>query len=118
MTLVLHAASLCKQGRRSVFREDHPNHELGTFKTQKEAIDWVKAKGHAPPCDWLESEGFEVAYAENLERSYAQLEAHVPHAVFARYATWPRGWSIVGQVDQAAARAAMPVSRSLRISNR
>jgi len=28
--------------------EDHANHELGTFKTQKEAIDWAKAKGHAP----------------------------------------------------------------------
>jgi hypothetical protein len=28
--------------------EDHANHELGTFKTQKEAIDWAKAKGHGP----------------------------------------------------------------------
>src|ERR1019366_2468787 len=28
--------------------EDHANHELGTFKSQKEAIDWAKAKGHAP----------------------------------------------------------------------
>src|ERR1700687_6135685 len=28
--------------------EDHANHELGTFKTQKEAIDWAKTKGHAP----------------------------------------------------------------------
>jgi hypothetical protein len=28
--------------------EDHANHELGTFKTQKEAIDWAKAQGHAP----------------------------------------------------------------------
>jgi hypothetical protein len=24
------------------------NHELGTFKIRKEAIDWAKAKGHAP----------------------------------------------------------------------
>jgi hypothetical protein len=30
--------------------EDHANHELGTFKTPKEAIDWAKAQGHAPPC--------------------------------------------------------------------
>jgi hypothetical protein len=28
--------------------EDHADHVLGTFKTQKEAIDWAKAKGHAP----------------------------------------------------------------------
>jgi hypothetical protein len=28
--------------------EDHATHVLGTFKTQKEAIDWAKAKGHAP----------------------------------------------------------------------
>lgn len=28
--------------------EDHANHVLGTFKTQKEAIDWAKANGHAP----------------------------------------------------------------------
>ena len=32
-------------------------------------------------CDWLESEGFEVVYAENLEQSYAALEIDVPHAV-------------------------------------
>jgi hypothetical protein len=28
--------------------EDHSNNVLATFKTQKEAIDWAKAKGHAP----------------------------------------------------------------------
>ena len=28
--------------------EDHASHVLGTFKTQKEAIDWAKANGHAP----------------------------------------------------------------------
>jgi len=28
--------------------EDHADHVLGTFKTQKEAIDWAKAKGHSP----------------------------------------------------------------------
>jgi hypothetical protein len=28
--------------------EDHADHVLGTFKTQKEAIDWAKAKGHVP----------------------------------------------------------------------
>ncbi len=28
--------------------EDHANHALGTFKTQKEAIDWAKSQGHAP----------------------------------------------------------------------
>jgi len=28
--------------------EDHANHELGAFKTQREAIDWAKAKAHAP----------------------------------------------------------------------
>lgn len=28
--------------------EDHASHELGTFKTQQEAIDWAKSKGHAP----------------------------------------------------------------------
>jgi two-component system cell cycle response regulator DivK len=32
-------------------------------------------------CDWLESEGFEVAYAENLEQSLAAFEINVPHAV-------------------------------------
>jgi two-component system, cell cycle response regulator DivK len=32
-------------------------------------------------CDWLESEGYEVAYAENLEQSYAAFEINVPHAV-------------------------------------
>jgi hypothetical protein len=28
--------------------EDHANHVLGTFKTQREAIDWAKSKGHEP----------------------------------------------------------------------
>ena len=28
--------------------EDHASHELGTFKTQREAIDWAKSKGHSP----------------------------------------------------------------------
>jgi hypothetical protein len=28
--------------------EDHADHELGTFRTQKEAIDWAKANGHHP----------------------------------------------------------------------
>jgi two-component system cell cycle response regulator DivK len=32
-------------------------------------------------CDWLESEGFEVLYAENLEQSYAACESNEPHAV-------------------------------------
>ena len=32
-------------------------------------------------CDWLESEGFEVVYAENLEQSYAAFELNPPHAV-------------------------------------
>lgn len=30
---------------------------------------------------WLESEGFEVVYAENLEQSYAVFDTNVPHAV-------------------------------------
>ena len=28
--------------------EDHADHMLATFTTQKEAIDWAKANGHAP----------------------------------------------------------------------
>ena len=32
-------------------------------------------------CDWLESEGFEVVYAENLEQSYAAFGINTPHAV-------------------------------------
>ena len=28
--------------------EDHRDHVLGTFKTQKEAIDWAKNQGHSP----------------------------------------------------------------------
>jgi CheY-like chemotaxis protein len=32
-------------------------------------------------CDWLESEGFEVVCAENLEQSYAAFEINVLHAV-------------------------------------
>lgn len=32
-------------------------------------------------CDWLESEGFEVIYAKNLEQSYAAFEIRVPDAV-------------------------------------
>ena len=28
--------------------EDHADHALGTFKTQKEAIDWAKKNGHSP----------------------------------------------------------------------
>ncbi len=28
--------------------EDHANHELAAFKTQKEAIDWAKKNGHSP----------------------------------------------------------------------
>ncbi len=28
--------------------EDHANHVLGDFKTQKEAIDWAKKNGHSP----------------------------------------------------------------------
>ena len=31
--------------------------------------------------DWLESEGFEVVYAENLEQSYAVFDTSLPHAV-------------------------------------
>jgi hypothetical protein len=27
---------------------DHADHVLGTFKTQREAIDWAKAEGHHP----------------------------------------------------------------------
>ncbi len=32
-------------------------------------------------CEWLESEGFEAEYAENLEQSYAAIENNVPNAV-------------------------------------
>jgi two-component system cell cycle response regulator DivK len=32
-------------------------------------------------CDWLESEGFEVVSAENLEQSCAAIEARLPDAV-------------------------------------
>lgn len=28
--------------------EDHAGHVLATFRTQKEAIDWATARGHAP----------------------------------------------------------------------
>ena len=28
--------------------EDHADHVLGTFKTQREAIEWAKAGGHHP----------------------------------------------------------------------
>jgi hypothetical protein len=28
--------------------EDHADHVLGTFRTQKEAIEWAKSKGHSP----------------------------------------------------------------------
>ena len=28
--------------------EDHADHVLGTFKTQKEAIEWAKKSGHSP----------------------------------------------------------------------
>jgi hypothetical protein len=28
--------------------EDHADHVLGEFKTQKEAIDWAKKNGHSP----------------------------------------------------------------------
>lgn len=28
--------------------EDHADHVLGTFKTQREGIDWAKGKGHSP----------------------------------------------------------------------
>jgi hypothetical protein len=28
--------------------EDHADHVLATFPTQKEAIDWAKRQGHAP----------------------------------------------------------------------
>jgi hypothetical protein len=28
--------------------EDHADHVLGTFKTQKEAIDWARKNGHSP----------------------------------------------------------------------
>jgi hypothetical protein len=28
--------------------EDRANHVLGTFQTQREAIEWAKIKGHAP----------------------------------------------------------------------
>jgi hypothetical protein len=28
--------------------EDHADHALGTFKTQKEAIDWARKDGHSP----------------------------------------------------------------------
>ena len=32
-------------------------------------------------CDWLESEGFDVVNAENLEQSYAAFDTGAPHAV-------------------------------------
>jgi two-component system cell cycle response regulator DivK len=32
-------------------------------------------------CDWLESEGFEVAYAETLEQCYAAFKVNLPHVV-------------------------------------
>ena len=32
-------------------------------------------------CDWLESQGFDVVCAENLEQSYAAFDADAPHAV-------------------------------------
>ena len=28
--------------------EDHADHVLGTFKTQREAIDWAIKNGHTP----------------------------------------------------------------------
>ena len=28
--------------------EDHADHVLATFKTQREAIDWAKGQGHSP----------------------------------------------------------------------
>jgi hypothetical protein len=28
--------------------EDHTDHVLGMFRTQKEAIDWAKLRGHSP----------------------------------------------------------------------
>jgi hypothetical protein len=28
--------------------EDHADHALGTFKTQREAIDWAKKQAHSP----------------------------------------------------------------------
>ncbi len=28
--------------------EDHADHVLGTFRTQREAIDWSKKQGHDP----------------------------------------------------------------------
>ena len=28
--------------------EDHADHALAAFKTQREAIDWAKRQGHAP----------------------------------------------------------------------
>jgi len=28
--------------------EDHADHSLGTFHTQKEAIDWARSNGHSP----------------------------------------------------------------------
>jgi len=28
--------------------EDHADHVLGTFKTQKEGIEWARSKGHSP----------------------------------------------------------------------
>jgi hypothetical protein len=28
--------------------EDHADHALGTFRTQREAVDWAKSMGHAP----------------------------------------------------------------------
>jgi hypothetical protein len=35
----------CSQGH---VVEDHADHVLGTFKTQKDAIDWAKANGYHP----------------------------------------------------------------------
>lgn len=32
-------------------------------------------------CDWLESEGFEAVYAENLEQSHVVIETNLAHAV-------------------------------------
>jgi CheY-like chemotaxis protein len=32
-------------------------------------------------CDWLETEGYEVSQAEDLDAAFAALQSHPPHAV-------------------------------------
>src|SRR5262249_46982025 len=67
--------------------EDHADHGLATFKTQREAIDWAKGEGHTPHVarvrhlnDKKKADHWRAALDRNTERN-KKPTVHLGHAL-------------------------------------